>query len=165
MMVRGKTKVQYDVRPGKGVYLVTEMTRGRLRVFVVGKDKSCTCGGSANKQCRHIEAVAKYLRLGGQRASERVEKRNDPVPIPSMLKVCPICGAPVEYRGSLWRCSEDSSHYWQWRGEQSGVKDFLTRPHPAKQGAYYEQTVEERLTFLAGAQRRYAAYMMSAMAV
>jgi len=133
-------------------------------VFIVGKDKSCTCGGTAHKQCHHIEAVTKHLRQGGGRAPEKVEKRNDPTPIPSMLKVCPICGAPVEYRGSLWHCSEDSSHYWQWRGEKSGIKDFLTKPHPAKQGAYYEQTPEEHITFLASAQNRHAAYMMSAMA-
>lgn len=158
-IVRGK--VRFDVQPGNGVYLVTEMTRGHLRVFVVGKDKACTCGGSANERCRHVEAVASHLRRGGQRAPE---KWSDPTPpsTPSPPVVCPICGAPVEYSGALWRCSEDGSHYWQWRGERSGVKDFLTQPHPAKQGAFYEQTPEERMAFLAAVQRPPAPYPATA---
>ncbi|RLC75130.1 MAG: hypothetical protein DRJ03_30760 [Chloroflexi bacterium] len=159
-VIRGKT--WYDVQPSNGVYLVTEMTRGRLRVFVVGKDKSCTCGGSANEQCRHIEAVAEHLRLGGQRAPEKWSEPSPPS-TPSIPRACPICGATTVRDGFLWRCLEDSSHYWQWRGEQSGVKDFLTRPHPAKQGAFYEQSDQERQAFLAASAQRHAAYVASAM--
>jgi len=159
-IVRGK--IRFDVQPSNGVYLVTEMTQGHLRVFVVGKDKSCTCGGSANKQCCHVKAVASHLRRGGQRAPEK--HTADPAPpSPPSPMACPICGAGVQKEdGSFWRCSEDSSHYWQWRGERSGIKDFLTKPHPAKQGAFYEQTAEERFAFLVAAQRRHAPYLTTA---
>jgi len=62
--------------------------------------------------------------------------------------VCPICGAAVIAQADHWRCTESAGHYWQYRGEQSGVKAFLTQPHPAKQGAFYEQSIDERDAFL-----------------
>ena len=161
-IVAGKT--MYDVQVGNGVYLVTEMRRrGHLRVFIVGKDKSCTCGGSANQSCRHIKAVAAHLMRGGHRAPE---KWNDPSPPPGHATpmTCPICGATTVRDGSLWHCLEDKVHYWQWRGERSGVKDFLTKPHPAKTGAYYDQLPAEREAFLAASGQRHAAYVASAMA-
>ena len=67
----------------------------------------------------------------------------------STKPVCPICGAPVTPTPYGWRCLASSGHYWRWRGEQSGVKAFLTQPHPNKQGAFYEQTPAERDAFLA----------------
>ena len=150
----GKTK-EYDVHPIEGAYVVTETEH--FRAFVVDKAKNCSCGGSANKQCRHINAVSKYLRRGGERAPE---KRTDTL-LSSSPAVCPICGAVVQGNVSFWRCSQDSSHYWQWRGERSGVKDFLTKPHPAKQGAFYEQSPSERMAFLAAHQYRPEAVAMT----
>ncbi len=56
-------------------------------------------------------------------------------------------------RHPFWRCTADSSHYWQWRGEQGSVKAFLTRPHENKLGAFYAQTLQEREAFLDNAAR------------
>ena len=80
-------------------------------------------------------------------ARSRVRGRDDSTP----PAACPICGVPVEVLSpDFWRCPQDATHYWQWRGERNGgaVRKFLTRPHPAKQGAFYEQTAEERESFL-----------------
>jgi len=150
------SELRYDVYPVEGAYTVTEIgQQGGFRVFIVGKDKNCTCGGNGNEQCRHIKAVSEHLRRGGERAPEKQAGAT-----PAM--VCPICGGAVQGDHTFWRCGEDSSHYWQWRGERSGVRDFLTGPHPAKQGAFYEQTHEERMLFLAAAQQR---HMDTAIAV
>ena len=50
----------------------------------------------------------------------------------------------------MWRCPRDASHFWQWRGERNGgaVRRFFTEPHLAKQGAFYEQSIEDREAFL-----------------
>ena len=153
------SELGYDVHPVVGAYTVTEIgQQGGSRAFVVGKDKSCTCGGNGNSQCRHVKAVTEHLRRGGERAAEKQAGATPVSPSPSSPMVCPVCGAVVQGDHTFWRCSEDSSHYWQWRGERSGVKDFLTKPHPAKRGPFYEQTHEERAAFLAAAQRRHAVY-------
>jgi hypothetical protein len=68
---------------------------------------------------------------------------------------CPICGAatePTDGSVDAWRCTEDSSHYWLWRGEK--VRKYLTQAHPGKIGAYYDQTPEQREAFLAAAKAR-----------
>ncbi len=145
-----------NVSPTVGAYLVAEMKRDTLHAYNVGKDKTCTCGSS---KCRHVKAVANHLRAGGKRAPEKREDALPVSPSPAPSMACRICGADVQVDGSYWRCLRDSSHYWQWRGEQSGVKDFLTRPHPAKMGAFYEQTDEEREAFLSTAARRHTAYL------
>ena len=70
---------------------------------------------------------------------------------------CPICGAGVQRQpDGFWRCSQDITHYWLWRGEQNGgaIRRFLTQPHPNKEGAFYKMTVEEREAFLEEARRR-----------
>jgi hypothetical protein len=68
---------------------------------------------------------------------------------------CPICGTAVETQGiGFWRCPKDGAHYWQWRGEQTGIKTFLTRCHSAKSSAFYSMTPEEREVFLDQAARR-----------
>jgi len=138
------------VSPKVGFYAVTTVDqRWGAQTRLVDKQKRCTCGGTAERPCRHIRAVANYLREGGERAEERPPTFRPHEDNPT----CPICGRPVERRDP-WRCPCDPSHYWQWRGETFGVRDFLTRPHPAKQGAFYEQTIEERETFLAQAARQ-----------
>ncbi len=148
-----------NVYPTVGVYLVAEMSRGTFRAYTVNKDKTCSCG-SSNK-CRHVRAVADHLKAGGKRATEKRESALPASPSPAPLTACHVCGADVQVDGPYWRCLHDSSHYWQWRGEQFGVKDFLTRPHPAKMGAFYEQTAEERETFLAAAIRRHKSYLVN----
>jgi hypothetical protein len=148
-----------NVYPTVGAYLVAEMSRGTLHAYTVSKDKTCSCG--SNNGCRHVEAVADHLKAGGKRAPEKQERALPASSSPAQTMVCHVCGAEVQVDGPYWRCLRDSSHYWQWRGERSGVKDFLTRPHPAKMGAFYEQTDEERESFLAAAARRYNAYLMS----
>jgi hypothetical protein len=68
---------------------------------------------------------------------------------------CPICGAatePTDGSVDAWRCTEDSSHYWLWRGGK--VRKYLTQAHPGKIGAYYDQTPEQREAFLAAAKAR-----------
>jgi hypothetical protein len=70
---------------------------------------------------------------------------------------CPICEGEVQKLGpDFWRCVEDSSHHWQWRGEQNGgaIKKFLTRPHPVKRGAFYAMSEQERQAFLLRAAQR-----------
>jgi hypothetical protein len=147
-----------NVYPTVGVYLVAEMSRGTLHAYTVSKDKTCSCGSN---KCRRVRAVADHLKAGGKRAPEKQEDASSASSSPAQMMVCHVCGAEVQVDGPYWRCLRDSSHYWQWRGERSGVKDFLTRPHPAKMGAFYEQTDEERESFLAAAARRHAAYLMS----
>jgi hypothetical protein len=64
----------------------------------------------------------------------------------------------------IWRCLIDAGHYWQWRGERGGVAAFLTGAHPAKRGAFYKQTVEEREAFLTQAYQQLLQYKSAAYA-
>ena len=126
------------VTPKIGYYLVCTVGQDAIRRHQVSKEKLCTCGGEAARPCAHIEAVADYLQQGGCRAAQ--------------VPTCPICDAPVELKDpSFWRCSRESSHYWQWRGERNGgaIRELFTHPHPAKLGAFYEQTIDGREAFLA----------------
>lgn len=140
-----------SVKPQVGHYIVGVVDRLGVRIHHVAKDKHCTCGGTARRQCDHIRAVVTYLKDGGSRAPEpaSLALRDNGSPPPP---VCPLCGMPVKSLGrDMWRCPRDSAHYWQWRGERNGgaIRKFFTQPHPAKQGAFYEQTMEEREVFLA----------------
>lgn len=122
-----------EVTPSTGCYLVAAAGRSeRLRPHRVSKEKACSCGGTAAHPCRHIRAVAEYLRAGGRRAAPVTE-----------ICTCPVCGAEVE-RGAphlnrltgrwipVWRCPADPGHYWHWRGEQFGAKALMTQFHPCK---------------------------------
>jgi hypothetical protein len=154
------------VTPKVGYYLVRTVDAGGVRTHLVGKDKHCTCGGRARRWCSHIRAVAAYLKAGGDRAPEGDGSGSvhDSDPLGQRREIgeevpeaCPICGAEVERlapRG--WRCLEDSSHYYRWRGERNGgaIRKFLTQPHPAKHGPFYGLTTEERDTFLTQAAHR-----------
>ena len=132
------------VVPKTGYYIVGSLSATGLETEQVSKAKCCTCGGNGEMPCSHIQAVATYLKLGG-----------DPAPLPEQPKValelpdaCPICSSPVIAQAGHWRCIASAGHYWQWRGEQFGVKAFLTQAHPAKAGAFYEISIEERDAFL-----------------
>ena len=148
------------VTPQIGHYEVTTSDQWGIQTHHVGKDKRCTCGGTARRPCRHIRAVADYLRAGGERAAEKHsslplrEQGSLSSPTAVTPATCPICNAPVVREGrGRWRCPNDSSHYFQWRGEQ-GVRQFLTQRHPNKVGAFYEMTQEEHNAFLERATRR-----------
>jgi hypothetical protein len=149
-----------EVIPKVGYYLVRTVGAQGITTHLVGKDKHCTCGGHAGRHCSHIRAVAEYLKAGGERAPKAdngdrvhdskpvVRRRKTGVEIP---ETCPVCGAEVQRLGlRAWRCVDDSVHYYQWRGERNGgaIRKFLTQPHRAKQGAFYEMTEEERDAFL-----------------
>ncbi len=157
------------VTPMIGFYVVTTIDAHGMHTHHVSKDKRCSCGGNAQRPCAHIQAVAQHLRQGGEPAAAVKETQpklvlqpptdgNKPpssAPAAARPSVCVVCGAPTEPWGQLWRCRVGgSAHYWRWRGEQNGVKAFLTQPHPAKQGAFYEQTPAEREAFLAQAHQR-----------
>jgi len=142
-----------------GAYVCREMSsRLGLQVYFVDKERRCTCG-EAN--CRHVRAVADYLQGGGDRAPAASSAPADtPLPSPTVPATCPICGAVVQFEATspVWRCVADHAHYWQWRGEQGGVAAFLTRPHPAKAGAFYKQSTDEREAFLLQALSRMPRY-------
>jgi len=146
------------VTPKPGYYVVRLIGPQGIRTHLVSKDKHCSCGGNERRQCRHIRAVREYLEAGGERAPEgAVEMVRDSKPTETPPDACPICGASLSYRrNGCWRCSKDNTHYWQWRGEQNGgaIRKFLTQPHPAKQGAFYRMSDEQRRAFLAKAQRQ-----------
>ena len=149
-------KGNMSVKAHVGHYIVTLVDRLGVRVHHVNTERQCTCGGTGTRQCPHIRAVISYLKEGGTRAPEPIElvlrDEGDP-----SAPVCPLCGMPVKNLGrELWRCPRDSSHYWQWRGERNGgaVRKFLTRPHPAKQGPFFDQTSEDREEFLEEVKRR-----------
>ena len=144
-----------------GAYVVTELTAAGVRTFFVGKDKSCSCGTPHGK-CRHVKAVAEYLKTGGEQAPAALPQRVTPTPsaAPNVPATCPICGAAVQIqsvtgRYPLWRCQNSSEHYWQWRGDK--VKAFLTQDHPNKAGAFYQQDPAARDAFLASHRLSYAA--------
>jgi hypothetical protein len=155
-------KANVTVAARTGYYCVTVIDRLLgLRTYSVDKEKRCSCGGTAKRPCSHIRAVTDYLRKGGQRAPEEhsmLRLRDTPGSPPSggpAPLTCPICGTAVETQDiGFWRCPKDPSHYWQWRGEQSGIRDFMTKPHPSKQGAFYAMSMEEREAFLEQAARR-----------
>jgi len=154
------------VTPRIGYYTVSATDRRGVQTCQVFKDKRCTCGGTAKRRCHHIRAVARYLRAGGQRAPAkrpplqahrtRAKRTRPNTPTPT---TCPFCDTPVKREAlGRWRCPGNSSHYFQWRGEQ-GVRQFLTQPHPAKQGAFYDMNHEERTLFLERAARLHNLYL------
>ena len=136
------------ILPRTGYYWVGTLTDTGLDALKVTYKLRCACGGTKENPCEHIRAVKSYRRLEGTPVSEAKPAK---VELPDC---CPVCAAPVIPRAGHWRCTASPGHYWLWRGEQGGVKAFLTQPHPAKQGAFYEQSIEEREAFLEQAHRR-----------
>lgn len=148
------------VTPRVGYYLVITLDSWGVQTHIVGKDKRCSCGGTKKQSCRHIKAVAQYLRDGGDRAPKERPlsqvRENGPLSSPASLvpATCPICDTLVEQeeRGR-WRCPNNPSHYFRWRGDQ-GIRQFLTQGHPNKLGAFYDMNQEERKAFLEQSRRR-----------
>ncbi len=125
-----------QVTPIPGAYTVTVIPAdGKICVFTVGKDRSCTCGHDGNgngrgPHCLHVRAVEAYLRAGGKRAPVAPPPgRQEQPPARSKAatpRACPICGARVQnrmpyhnrYTGRperAWRCVADAGHYFLWR--------------------------------------------------
>lgn len=81
------------------------------KLHVISKQRVCSCG---RPNCSAIQAVAAYLKAGGQRAPDAI-----PPPQPHGL-TCPICQSLA--CGSLqakdWSCTADRSHFFLWRTEQ-----------------------------------------------
>lgn len=123
---------KYAVVPQVGRYIVQRKNGSNNTVSrVVTKDKKCSCGGSAENPCSHIEAVKAYLMDGGERAEAFERVMPDEPGGEGRITVCPICETEVRWAGSytyplMWRCPKDSSHYWRWLGEKGAVKKFLT---------------------------------------
>ena len=94
-------------------YLVDLGPITQPRFLTVDKQRHCSC--ELSEGCPAIEAVAEYLRNGGQRAP-------DPMP------ACPICGAETvpdsnwngKYTKELgWRCTAGGiSHFLQAKAER-----------------------------------------------
>ena len=94
------------------------------RVHLVDKQRRCSC--ELDAVCPAIEAVAEYLRSGGQRAP-------DPMP------PCPICGAETvrdrkwdgKYTKELgWRCTAGGlRHFLEAKAER--IKEVLRRQQAA----------------------------------
>jgi hypothetical protein len=128
-----------DVTAMRGYYLV-RLTDDKTPRHLVRKDKTCTCErGSA---CPAVEAVAVYLKAGGQRADDLAAEHLIP-------PVCPVCGGAVKFeprlcspvRGAGWVCvaaarqySGDErgslsipgeAHYWSHAWES--VRPFMQR--------------------------------------
>ena len=88
-------------------YLVDFGPSTQPRFHTVNKQRSCSC--PLRETCPAIEAVAEYLRNGGQRSP-------DPMP------PCPICGAEV-VRDRKW----DGKYTKElgWRCTAGGLRHFL----------------------------------------
>ncbi|MDI6696234.1 MAG: hypothetical protein QME21_14405 [Anaerolineales bacterium] len=105
-------------------YLVDFGPSTQPRFHTVNKQRSCSC--PLKETCPAIEAVAEYLRKGGQRAP-------DPMP------PCPICGAETirdrkwdgKYTKELgWRCTAGGlRHFLEAKAEC--IKEALRRQQSA----------------------------------
>lgn len=122
-------KAETKVWAMTGYYLVAFPKEVHPRHHFVRKDKTCACELGAD--CPAVQAVADYLKSGGQRAAD--------VPAHHLIpKACPVCGGAVKFaprlcspvRGAGWACLEAAktetsvwpephhtpgeSHYWQF---------------------------------------------------
>ena len=124
-----KSKIDLASRPTRitvigYTYLVDFGPSTQPRFHTVNKQRSCSC--PLKETCPAIEAVAEYLRNGGQRA---------PDPIPP----CPICGAEIvrdrkwdgKYTKELgWRCTAGGlRHFLEAKAER--IKEVLRRNQAA----------------------------------
>jgi hypothetical protein len=106
------------------IYLVDFGPTTQPRFHTVNKQRSCSC--PLKGTCPAIEAVAEYLRNGGQRA-------------PDPMTPCPICGAETvrdrkwdgKYTRELgWRCTAGGlTHFLQAKAER--IKEALRRKQAA----------------------------------
>jgi len=106
------------------IYLVDFGPTTQPRFHTVNKQRRCSC--ELGEGCPAIEAVAEYLRNGGQRA-------------PDPMSPCPICGAEVvrdrkwdgKYTKELgWRCSAGGlRHFLEAKAER--IKEALRRQQAA----------------------------------
>lgn len=127
-------------------YLVVVKAWTHVKLYRVERDKTCSCG---IKHCEHVDAVRQYLKGGGSREpqqpdyssySEYLRARTKEPDV--VIGTCPVCGARTESTAYGWRCSTSTAHFWLHEGERRGVRDFLTKPHSNKEGAFYESIDE-----------------------
>jgi hypothetical protein len=121
-----------EVTIGPGFYLVVlpDPGKGLDTAIVYKKDQACSCGGVRHngQRCEHIEAIERYLKRGGKPAPE--EQRDSLVPrLPPLLQKCPVCSGVIDWEKKpgvrlMWRCREDSAHYWDHRTRE--IEPFLT---------------------------------------
>ncbi len=106
-------------------YLVDFGPSTQPRFHTVNKQRSCSC--PLKETCPAIEAVAEYLRNGGQRAP-------DPMP------PCPICGAETvrdrkwdgKYTKELgWRCTAGGLTTLPGGQSRTRLKEALRRQQAA----------------------------------
>lgn len=126
----------YNVTPITGAYLVTAVKPQGVKTHTVKKDKTCSCGGSARRQCRHIRAVKAHLKRGGDRAPVQ-PKREERSPQAVWESTRRRFQPDPDFSE---RASEHRKAYWQ-----------RVRVSP-----------QERQTFLAGARARYNEYLRAA---
>ena len=131
-----------EVTAHPGYYLVALPALFGWEHHLVRTDRTCAC--SLGAQCRAGDAVANYLRHGGQRAAP---PRSGSV-IPAH---CPICGGATRFeprlcspmRGAGWVCLTAAqtadrslsprywfageSHFWQCKWQELGRLRFGSR--------------------------------------
>jgi len=106
------TKHDLSIHPAKVMvvgyqYKVDFGPQVRPQIHIVNKQRACSCTLKAD--CPAVDAVAEYLRSGGQRAP-------DPMP------PCPICGsATVPYKDWNGKYTREPG----WRCEEGGLTHFL----------------------------------------
>jgi hypothetical protein len=117
------------IKTHAGYYEVAVGSSKGVRAYFVDKSKSCTCGKDA---CGHVDAVAAYLKAGGQRAKEATRDR---VRAALLLGACPICTALTDNQ-AVWRCSRGGyKHYFQWLDEtvhKGAVRKWHTEHNAAQ---------------------------------
>lgn len=130
------------VIPQADHYIVVVEAWSCAKLYRVNKDKTCSCG---MKQCEHVCAVRDYLKGGGSRESRDFQPMSYTQYLAARMKSesviigrCPVCNGLTESTSYGWRCENNLGHFWQYSGEERKIKDFLTKPHPNKQGAFYE---------------------------
>jgi hypothetical protein len=116
----------------RGYYLVSLAGNSMAR-HIVRKDRVCVEHGPA---CPAVEAVAVYLRAGGERAAD--------LPADQLIpSVCPVCGGPVKFeprlcspsRGAGWICLEAA------RQSRNSPAGFLPIPGEAHYWAHAWESV------------------------
>ncbi len=144
------------------VYRVNLGPEVQPRFHTVRKDRSCDCELGAD--CPAIDAVADYLRNGGQRA---------PDPRPDAWAkapdVCPVCKGPavsdpaLDHRrhGRGWRCLADASHYWEMLARpliEAQRRAYAKFPDYVGLPGVPRQTAEERAAFIEAHRLDYAVW-------
>ena len=129
---------------------------------IVRKDRSCAC--ALGIDCPAVVAVAEYLRAGGKRAPDPPQDFWFRVP-----EACRVCDGPTEpdpeldsrRHGRGWRCTANSSHYWEMRARaliRAQRKAYDESPEVPGLPGVNRQTPEERAAWLEAHRIAYAVW-------